>query len=281
MIKVYTRHGCNQLLTEIRNQGKKIGFVPTMGALHQGHLSLIDASKQQTDFTMASIFVNPEQFNDKHDYEKYPRVIDDDLQKLENTGCDGVFIPSYDEIYSGEELTGYDLGNLESIMEGAYRPGHFQGVAMVVDRLFNIIQPSVAYFGEKDFQQLQVIKHIVNTLNHDVKIVACPIIRENDGLAMSSRNLHLSKEQRKVAPEIYKALIKAEQNADKLTIPELKNLVVNQVNQNPLLHVEYFEIVNEDNMQIMQQWKEGKNMRGCIAVVTGDIRLIDNIKISS
>jgi pantoate--beta-alanine ligase len=281
MIKVYTRHGCNQLLTEIRNQGKKIGFVPTMGALHQGHLSLIDASKQQTDFTMASIFVNPEQFNDKHDYEKYPRVIDDDLQKLENTGCDGVFIPSYDEIYSGEELTGYGLGNLESIMEGAYRPGHFQGVAMVVDRLFNIIQPSVAYFGEKDFQQLQVIKHIVNTLNHDVKIVACPIIRENDGLAMSSRNLHLSKEQRKVAPEIYKALIKAEQNADKLTIPELKNLVVNQVNQNPLLHVEYFEIVNEDNMQIMQQWKEGKNMRGCIAVVTGDIRLIDNIKISS
>jgi len=281
MIKVYTRHGCNQLLTEIRNQGKKIGFVPTMGALHQGHLSLIDASKQQTDFTMASIFVNPEQFNDKHDYEKYPRVIDDDLQKLENTGCDGVFIPSYDEIYSGEELTGYDLENLESIMEGAYRPGHFQGVAMVVDRLFNIIQPSVAYFGEKDFQQLQVIKHIVNTLNHDVKIVACPIIRENDGLAMSSRNLHLSKEQRKVAPEIYKALIKAEQNADKLTIPELKNLVVNQVNQNPLLHVEYFEIVNEDNMQIMQQWKEGKNMRGCIAVVTGDIRLIDNIKISS
>ncbi len=281
MIKVYTRHGCNQLLTEIRNQGKKIGFVPTMGALHQGHLSLIDASKQQTDFTMASIFVNPEQFNDKHDYEKYPRVIDDDLQKLENTGCDGVFIPSYDEIYSGEELTGYGLENLESIMEGAYRPGHFQGVAMVVDRLFNIIQPSVAYFGEKDFQQLQVIKHIVNTLNHDVKIVACPIIRENDGLAMSSRNLHLSKEQRKVAPEIYKALIKAEQNADKLTIPELKNLVVNQVNQNPLLHVEYFEIVNEDNMQIMQQWKEGKNMRGCIAVVTGDIRLIDNIKISS
>ena len=281
MIKVYTRHGCNQLLTEIRNQGKKIGFVPTMGALHQGHLSLIDASKQQTDFTIASIFVNPEQFNDKHDYEKYPRVIDDDLQKLENTGCDGVFIPSYDEIYSGEELTGYDLENLESIMEGAYRPGHFQGVAMVVDRLFNIIQPSVAYFGEKDFQQLQVIKHIVNTLNHDVKIVACPIIRENDGLAMSSRNLHLSKEQRKVAPEIYKALIKAEQNADKLTIPELKNLVVNQVNQNPLLHVEYFEIVNEDNMQIMQQWKEGKNMRGCIAVVTGDIRLIDNIKISS
>ena len=281
MIKVYTRHGCNQLLTEIRNQGKKIGFVPTMGALHQGHLSLIDASKQQTDFTMASIFVNPEQFNDKHDYEKYPRVIDDDLQKLENTGCDGVFIPSYDEIYSGEELTCYDLENLESIMEGAYRPGHFQGVAMVVDRLFNIIQPSVAYFGEKDFQQLQVIKHIVNTLNHDVKIVACPIIRENDGLAMSSRNLHLSKEQRKVAPEIYKALIKAEQNADKLTIPELKNLVVNQVNQNPLLHVEYFEIVNEDNMQIMQQWKEGKNMRGCIAVVTGDIRLIDNIKISS
>lgn len=281
MIKVYTRHGCNQLLTEIRNQGKKIGFVPTMGALHQGHLSLIDASKQQTDFTMASIFVNPEQFNDKHDYEKYPRVIDDDLQKLENTGCDGVFIPSYDEIYSGEELTGYGLGNLESIMEGAYRPGHFQGVAMVVDRLFNIIQPSVAYFGEKDFQQLQVIKHIVNTLNHDVKIVACPIIRENDGLAMSSRNLHLSKEQRKVAPEIYKALIKAEQNADKLTIPDLKNLVVNQVNQNPLLHVEYFEIVNEDNMQIMQQWKEGKNMRGCIAVVTGDIRLIDNIKISS
>ena len=281
MIKVYTRHDCNQLLTKIRNQGKKVGFVPTMGALHQGHLSLIDASKQQTDYTIASIFVNPKQFNDKHDYEKYPRVINDDLQKLENTGCDGVFIPSYDEIYRDEELTNYDLGNLELTMEGAYRPGHFQGVAMVVDRLFNIIQPSYAFFGEKDFQQLQVIKHIVNTLNHDVNIVACPIIRENDGLAMSSRNRRLSKEQRKVAPEIYSALIKAEQNAGKLTIPELKNLVVNQVNQNPMLHVEYFEIVNEDNMQIMQQWNQGKNIRGCIAVLTGNIRLIDNIKISS
>ena len=281
MIKVYTRHDCNQLLTKIRNQGKKVGFVPTMGALHQGHLSLIDASKQQTDYTIASIFVNPKQFNDKHDYEKYPRVLNDDLQKLKNTGCDGVFIPSYDEIYRDEELTNYDLGNLELTMEGAYRPGHFQGVAMVVDRLFNIIQPSYAFFGEKDFQQLQVIKHIVNTLNHDVNIVACPIIRENDGLAMSSRNRRLSKEQRKVAPEIYSALIKAEQNAGKLTIPELKNLVVNQVNQNPMLHVEYFEIVNEDNMQIMQQWNQGKNIRGCIAVLTGNIRLIDNIKISS
>ncbi len=281
MIKVYTRDDCQLLLTNIRNQGKKIGFVPTMGALHQGHVSLIEASTQQTDFTIASIFVNPTQFNDKSDFEKYPRVVDHDIQKLENAGCSCVFIPSYDEIYSGEELTGYDLGKLELTMEGAYRPGHFQGVAMVVDRLFNIIQPSIAYFGEKDFQQLQVIKHLVNTLGYDVKIVACPVIRENDGLAMSSRNRRLSKEQREAAPEIYKALKYASQNVDKLPVPELKKLVTEKINQNPLLHVEYFEIVNEENMQIMQQWKQAKNLRGCIAVITGNIRLIDNIKIPS
>lgn len=281
MRKVYTRRDCNDLLTNIRNQGNTIGFVPTMGALHEGHLSLIEYSNQQTDFTVTSIFVNPTQFNDETDYQKYPRTIDEDLEKLESVACDCVFIPSYDEMYTGEGRTDYDLGNLDKSMEGAFRPGHFQGVAMIVDRLFKIIRPDYAFFGEKDFQQLQVIKHLVKNLHYDVQIVSCPIIRENDGLAMSSRNRRLSPEQRQAAPGIYQSLKLAKEFAGKKPVEDVKSMVIEKVNQHPLLNVEYFEIVDEENLESVKHWESVHNLRGCIAVTTGDIRLIDNINISS
>lgn len=281
MEKVINRQECKKLLDSVRKQNYSIGFVPTMGALHEGHLELISKSLKNSDFTISSIFVNPTQFNNRSDYENYPRNINDDLKKLEDIHCHCVFVPKKEQIYSGNGRSSYDLGNLDRNMEGAHRPGHFQGVAMVVDRLFEIIQPDMAFFGEKDFQQLQIIKHLVKTLGYDIQIVSCPIIREDDGLAMSSRNQRLSEKQRQVAPVIYESLKLAHQLAGKKTVDDVKQMVKNKVNQTQLLHVEYFEIVDENSLEEITTWKSSIKIRACIAVNTGDIRLIDNVKISS
>lgn len=281
MKKIYTRDECKKIISSVKQENKTIGFVPTMGALHKGHLSLIDNSKNQTDVTVSSIFINPTQFNDKSDYEKYPRTLESDLKLLDEISCDYVFIPDYQDIYKNDRNTTYDLGNLDKNMEGAYRPGHFQGVAMVVDRLFDIVRPTKAFFGEKDFQQLQIIRHMVQSLGHQVDIVPCPIIREDDGLAMSSRNQRLSGKERKNAPLIYQTMREAANRIEKYSVQEVKQHVIRTINQNPLLHVEYFEVIDENTLEEVKRWEGGKDLRFCIAVITGNIRLIDNIKISS
>jgi len=260
-----------------KQQGKSIGFVPTMGAIHQGHLSLIECSNKNDDVTVVSIFVNPTQFNNPKDFEKYPRILEDDLEQLKKVKCDLLFVPSNEEIYPEEDKREFDFGHLDKIMEGAHRPGHFRGVGLVVSKLFEIINPERAYFGEKDFQQIAIVKQLTKKLNFPVEIVSCPIIREKDGLAMSSRNLRLSVEQRKNVPLIAKTLFEAREKAKSLSVKETKEWVIHTINNNPYLEVEYFEIVDEKTLLPVENWNQSGNKRGCIAVNVGDIRLIDNI----
>ena len=225
-------------LTELKGQGKSIGFVPTMGALHQGHLSLIEKSNLENDYTVCSIFVNPIQFNNPNDLEKYPRNLDGDIEMLNAQLCDFIFAPTVTEMYPKylpkEE---FYFGYLEEVMEGKFRPGHFYGVAVVVKRLFDIVEPNKAYFGIKDFQQLTIIRELVRYSQLPIEIVACPIIREADGLAMSSRNVRLSKEQRQAAPFIYQTLLKVKKKATELPIEELKAWTISQINLNPCMKV--------------------------------------------
>jgi pantoate--beta-alanine ligase len=254
-----------------------IGFVPTMGALHKGHLSLIDCSTKQNDITVVSIFVNPEQFNDKNDFINYPKTLDADLNILEKTECDIVFIPSENEMYNKPDNRKFNFGELDKVMEGKFRPGHFNGVAKIVTKLFNLIIPHRAYFGLKDFQQYIIIKKLTGDLNLPVKIIACPIIRESDGLAISSRNSLLSAVERKHAALIYQALRQAKQNSRKYAIDEIKKQVINSLNKDPYISVEYFEIVDSENLKPVQGWDEQSAKIGCIAARVGNVRLIDNI----
>lgn len=256
---------------------EKIGFVPTMGALHKGHLSLIHESVKENDITVVSIFVNPTQFNDSNDLKNYPRFLDKDIDLLKNTGCDFVFAPSSKEIYPEKDNRIFDFGNLDKVMEGKYRQGHFNGVAQVVSKFFNIVKPDVAYFGRKDFQQYVIIKKMVEILNMKVEIKACPIVRESDGLAMSSRNLLLTEEQRKNASFISETLFKARNITNKFSVKELKDWIVNTINTNPFLEVEYFDIVDDVELKSIISWQERNNKVGCIAVKVGEIRLIDNV----
>jgi len=255
-----------------------IGFVPTMGALHKGHLSLIDCSIKQNDVTVVSIFVNPTQFNDKNDFKNYPKTPDADLKILEDTKCDIVFIPSENEMYDTPDTRKFHFGKLDKVMEGKYRPGHFNGVAKIVTKLFDLINPHRAYFGLKDYQQVVIIKKLTEDLKFPVKIIGCPIVRENDGLAMSSRNSLLSAEERKSAALIYLALCQAKQNSRKYSISNIKKQVINILNENPYIRVEYFEIVNGDNLEPVQSWDEPSVKVGCIAAKVGNVRLIDNIQ---
>lgn len=264
-------------LSLLKQQGKSIGFVPTMGALHQGHLSLIECSNKKDDITVVSIFVNPTQFNNPKDFEKYPRILEDDLEQLKKVKCDLLFVPSNEEIYPEEDKREFDFGHLDKVMEGAHRPGHFKGVGLVVSKLFEIINPHRAYFGEKDFQQIAIIKKLIKILNFSIEIVSCPIIREKDGLAMSSRNMRLTFEQRKNVSLIAKTLFEAREKAKLLSVKETQEWVINTINKNPYLDVEYFEIVDENTLLSVENWKQPGNKRGCIAVNVGDIRLIDNI----
>lgn len=266
-------------IKELKQQRKTIGFVPTMGALHKGHFSLIDYSKKENDITVISIFLNPAQFNNKNDLKKYPRTLNTDIKKLRLRLCpdDILFSPSEKEMFNLSDNRVFDLGHLDKIMEGKFRKGHFQGVAMILYKLFKIITPDKAYFGEKDYQQLVIVKHLFNKLNIPVQIVACPIIREEDGLAMSTRNTLLSKDDRLNAASIFQTLSKSQSIAKKLSVEETKQWVIHQINSNTMLKVEYFEIVDNKELKAIKSWSESKIKVGCIAVKVGNIRLIDNI----
>jgi len=256
---------------------KKIGFVPTMGALHEGHLSLIDKAAEITDVVVVSIFVNPNQFNDPNDLKNYPRNVDVDIKLLSGRKVDVLFVPGVDDVYPAIDTRKFDFGSLESVMEGKHRPGHFNGVAQVVSRLFDIIKPHKAFFGQKDFQQVAIIRELVKQLNFNIEIITCPTIREKGGLAMSSRNQLLSETEKKHAEKIYKTLKKAKKKKEKMEIEELEKWAVEKLNKDPLLDVEYFNVVNPENLQKSKKWgKPGENV-ACVAVKIGSIRLIDNI----
>jgi len=264
-------------LKEEHSKGLKIGFVPTMGALHQGHLSLVETAGSMCDIVVVSIFVNPTQFNDKNDLANYPRTLESDLKLLSTTRCEYIFSPAVEEVYPVPDTRKFNFGNLEAVMEGAFRPGHFNGVAQVVSRLFEIVLPDKAFFGRKDFQQMAIIKDMVRQLNVPIEIVPCDIIREKDGLAMSSRNKLLLPEYRNCVPLIYQTLRDAKYLVNLKTVQEIKEYVVNQVNATQLLRVEYFEIVDDTTLMSVESWSEAGTKVGCIAVYAGKIRLIDNI----
>lgn len=276
---IYKRSDIKDKVKALKANGLTIGFVPTMGALHQGHLSLIKEAKLQNDIVVCSIFVNPIQFNNQQDLEKYPIDYESDLKKLENLDCDLVFMPDVEEMYPEPPTQKYDFGFLDKVMEGKFRPGHFNGVATVVHKFFDIIEPDKAYFGEKDFQQLTIIKRLVKDYNIPVEIVPCPIVRESDGLAMSSRNLRLTKEQRIQAPYIYQTLLKAKENYKKFSVIELKNWIKEEINKNSFMKLEYVEIVDMQTLHSVNNYNDIKNLIICIVVFLGEIRLIDNIKL--
>ena len=265
-------------ITQLKGKNYSIGFVPTMGALHEGHISLVKCCNKENDITVVSIFVNPTQFNDREDYEKYPRNVQKDIDWLKKFDCDIVFNPSETEIYPEPDNRIFNFGNLDKILEGYYRPGHFNGVAKIVSKLFDYVRPHKAYFGEKDFQQLAIIRQLTVKENMNIEIVGCPIVREEDGLAMSSRNKRLNCEERKNAAEISKVLFESREKKDELTIEETKNQVKDQLNKNGYINVEYFDIVNEKDLKPVHSCAEDKDIRGVIAAWVGPIRLIDNIK---
>ena len=256
-----------------------IGFVPTMGALHAGHRSLVEKARRECKTVVVSVFVNPTQFNDKNDLRNYPRTPEADAAILEAAGADYVLMPSVEEIYPEPDTREFDFGQVDKVMEGATRPGHFNGVAQVVSRLFSIVEPKKAYFGEKDFQQIAVIKAMVEQLGLDVEIVECPIIRDVDGLALSSRNTLLTAEYRAAAPHIYEVISQCAAKSKELTPAELTKWVVEQVEADGLLKVIYFQAVDATSLQQVTSWGESPRIQGCIAVQAGEIRLIDNIKI--
>lgn len=264
-------------LSRVEPQG--IGFVPTMGALHAGHRSLVERARRENATVVVSVFVNPTQFNDKNDLKHYPRTPEADARLLEAAGADFVLMPSVEEIYPETDTRVFDFGQIDKVMEGATRPGHFNGVAQVVSRLFDIVRPARAYFGEKDFQQIAVIKAMVRQLNLPVEIVECPIVRGEDGLALSSRNTLLDAPHRAAAPHIYAVLQAAVVKSHELTPAELERWVVAEVERNELLKVIYYRSVDALTMQEVAAWSDAERIQGCIAVQAGDIRLIDNIRI--
>ena len=256
-----------------------IGFVPTMGALHAGHRSLVERARRENNTVVVSVFVNPTQFNDKNDLKHYPRTPEADARLLEEAGADFVLMPSVEEIYPQPDSRQFDFGLIDKVMEGATRPGHFNGVAQVVSRLFDIVRPARAYFGEKDFQQIAVIKSMVAQLALPIEIVECAIIRGEDGLALSSRNTLLDAAHRAAAPHIYATLHAAVSNSQEMTPAQLKAWVTAEVERNPLLKVIYYQSVDARTMQEVATWDDSPRIQGCIAVQAGDIRLIDNIRI--
>ncbi len=267
-------------LDQCRKEGKKIGLVPTMGALHEGHASLVKRSVKENGATVVSVFLNPTQFNDKGDLDRYPRTLDADCKLVEACGADYVFAPSVEEVYPTPDTRHFEFPPVSTVMEGAKRPGHFNGVCQVVSRLFDIVNPTRAYFGEKDWQQIAVIKQLVKFMGSSVKIVECPIIRDEDGLAKSSRNTLLAADERAIAPAIFKALKASVEYAKNHSVKETHDKVVNEINAVDGLEVEYFQIVDGDSLQDVASWDESDYVVGCITVYCGKtpIRLIDHIK---
>ena len=264
-------------IAEIRTNGGTVGLVPTMGALHNGHLELVKRCVAENSICVVSVFVNPTQFNDKNDLLHYPRTLDADCKLLESAGCAIAFAPEVEEMYPVEDTRVFNLGAVAEVMEGKYRPGHFNGVAQIVSKLFDAVQPDRAYFGEKDFQQIAVIRSMVKLLNYPVEIVACPIVREDDGMALSSRNLRLTPEQRKNAVSISQTLFKSRTFAEQHSVAETIDYVVNTLNSVPDLDVEYFEIVNGNTLLSVNDRTDSDYIVGCITVYCGEVRLIDNI----
>lgn len=267
-------------LFDDRKQGKSIGLVPTMGALHEGHASLVRKSVNDNDITVVSIFVNPTQFNDPKDLSSYPRDLDADCKLLESVGADYVLAPTVEEMYPTPDTRHFEFPPVTTVMEGAHRPGHFNGVCQVVSRLFYIVRPDRAYFGEKDWQQIAVVKAMVKYLGLNVDIVECPIVRDSDGLARSSRNALLSPGERKIAPSIFKALKESVEYAKTHSVKETHDHVTEQINATDGLDVEYFAIVDGNTLQDVNSWDESRYVVGCITVYCGDrpVRLIDHIK---
>lgn len=263
-----------------RKQGKKIGLVPTMGALHEGHASLITKSIGENDITVVSVFLNPTQFNDQSDFDRYPRTLEADSRLVEACGADYIFAPSVKDIYPSPDARHFEFPPVTTVMEGARRPGHFNGVCQVVSRLFYIVRPDSAYFGEKDWQQIAVVKQLAKYINSNVRIVECPIIRDPDGLAKSSRNSLLTKEERAIAPAIYQILRESIGYAETHSLKETRNMVVERINAIPELEVEYFEIVDGDSLLPVENWERSEYIVGCITVYCGKtpIRLIDHIR---
>ena len=282
-MKVFkTKKELKTYFKEFRSENSKIGFVPTMGALHKGHLSLLEKSIENNDITIASIFVNPTQFNKKEDLENYPRTLESDLSLLESISCDVVFIPSVKEIYTNTVTSvHFNFDGLETLMEGKYREGHFNGVGTIVKKLFEIILPTNAYFGEKDFQQLQIIRKMVEKTALDVTVVCCATHRETSGLAMSSRNARLTTEEKEAATIIYKTLQEVKKKINHLPLTDINKWVASKFIQQPLFTLEYFTIAEEETLKSVTKISPKKNYRAFIAAYAREVRLIDTISLNS
>ena len=277
MLTVNTVKELKSAVKSAREAGKSIGLVPTMGALHEGHKSLVDRCRKENDVVVVSVFVNPTQFNNKEDLRTYPRTEKADKALLEAAGCDVVFMPSVEDVYPEPDTRVFNLGPVAEVMEGPMRPGHFNGVAQIVSKLFMMVEPDRAYFGEKDFQQIAVIREMVRQEGFKLEIVPCPIVREADGLAKSSRNVRLTPENRAVAPNIYRLLSESLDFAKSHTVDETIKFVTTGINAYDAMEVEYYQIVDGITMQPISAWTDTRYAVGCITVYCGDVRLIDNI----
>ena len=275
---VSTINELKTLLDDYRAKGMRIGFVPTMGALHNGHASLVERSVAGNDVTVVSVFVNPTQFNDKNDLKNYPRTLDADCALLERVGATVVFAPTVEEMYPAEDTRVFSFAPLDTVMEGACRPGHFNGVAQIVSKLFDAVEPHRAYFGEKDFQQLAIIREMVRQLSYDIEIIGCPIVREEDGLAMSSRNTLLTEDERERALTISGTLFASVDFAKVNSLAATKAFVEDMIDDTDGLELEYYQIVDGNTLQPVEEWGDSDYVVGCIALFCGKIRLIDNIK---
>lgn len=280
MKRIYTKNELKAALDKEREEGRKVGFVPTMGALHEGHASLVRRSVEANDVTVVSVFLNPTQFNDKTDLEKYPRTLEEDCALLEACGADIVFAPSVDEMYPEPDTRQFSYPPTDSVMEGAHRPGHFNGVCQIVSKLFEAVKPHRAYFGEKDFQQIAVIRRMVDDLGLGLEIVPCPVIREPEGLAMSSRNTLLTSAERQTANHIYGTLKASKAWMTTESLSDVRSRVVKEINSVPGLEVQYYSIVDGCTLSDVENWEDSDDIVGCITVFCGSqpIRLIDHIR---
>lgn len=275
---IHTIKDLQAVLAALKAQGKRVGLVPTMGALHTGHASLVERSVSENEVTVVSVFVNPTQFNDPNDLVKYPRTLDADCQLLEACGTSFVFAPTVEEMYPQPDVRTFSYPPLDGVMEGAFRPGHFNGVCQIVSKLFDAVVADSAYFGEKDFQQLAIIRAMARQMYPSLEIVGCPIVREKDGLALSSRNARLSATERENGLNISQTLFKSRTFAATHTVSETHKMVEDAIDAAPGLRLEYFEIVDGNTLQAIGSWDETSYVVGCITAFCGDVRLIDNIK---
>ena len=277
MIVINKVNELEKAVEAFRIEGKSVGLVPTMGALHEGHLSLVKRCRRENDVVVVSVFVNPTQFNNKEDLRTYPRTEEADKALLAEAGCNIVFMPTVEEVYPEPDSRVFDLGPVAEVMEGAMRPGHFNGVAQIVSKLFMMVKPDRAYFGEKDFQQIAVIRQMVKNEGFNLQIVPCSIVREADGLAKSSRNVRLSAEARQTAPSIYRTLQESLDYAKSHTVAETQKFVTDCINSYPGMEVEYYQIVDGITLMPVNNWNESNYIVGCVTVYCGGVRLIDNI----